>query len=237
MVDIKPLRGLKYNTDKISNISEVLAPPYDIITAAQNEKLKNSNVFNFSFLTLPLETGQKNKYENANDIFTRWIDEGILVFENNECFYLIEEIFAEGNNKKSFFGIIGLLKVEEYGKGKVLRHEKTLPKPKEDRLNLLSTCRANFEFIYTLYDDNDKKVFNLLKKYPEEEKGKIQIGNIEIFPAWNAIIDNPEEVMKRAELIDGFKFIILEDLLLWKKKMGREKDFKDIEIIQKFLNK
>ena len=169
MVDIKPLRGLKYNTDKIGNISEVLAPPYDIITAVQNEKLKNSNAFNFSFLTLPLETGQKNKYENANDIFTRWINEGILVFENKECFYLIEEIFAEDNNKKSFFGIIGLLKVEEYGKGKVLRHEKTLPKPKEDRLNLLSTCRANFEFIYTLYDDNDKKVFNLLKKYPGEK--------------------------------------------------------------------
>ena len=168
MVDIEPLKGLKYNINKIDNISEVLAPPYDIISTSQNEELKNASFFNFSFLTLPKATDKKNKYENANDILKRWISEGIIIFENDECFYLIEEIFIEDNNKKSFFGLVGLLKIEEYQKGKVLRHEKTLPKPKEDRLSLLSACRTNFEFIYTLYKDNDKKVFDILIKAAKE---------------------------------------------------------------------
>lgn len=169
MVDVEPLKGLKYNIEKIDNISEVLAPPYDIISSVQDEELKNASPFNFSFLTLPQATYKNNKYGNANDILKKWINEGILVFENNECFYLIEEIFTEDNNKKSFFGLVGLLQMEEYGKGKVLRHEKTLPKPKEDRLNLLSACRTNFEFIYTLYDDNDKKVFNILSRSIKEK--------------------------------------------------------------------
>jgi len=164
MVNIKPLKGLKYDINKIGDISEVLAPPYDIISNSQNEELKNSNNFNFSFLTLPKETGSKTKYENACDVLKKWINEGVLVLDKDECFYLMEIIFTEGAALKSFFGLVGLLKIEEYGKGKVLRHEKTLPKPMEDRLSLLKACRTNFEFIYTLYDDSDKNVSNILKK-------------------------------------------------------------------------
>ena len=65
----------------------------------------------------------------------------------------------------AFIGFVGLLRLEEYGEGKVLRHEKTLPKPKEDRLNLLKACRTNLEFIYTLYSDHNKKVAHILNKY------------------------------------------------------------------------
>ena len=208
MVDIKPLKGLKYNIDKIGNISEVLAPPYDIISAVQNDELKKSSIFNFSYLTLPLHNDQKNKYENANDIFLSWIDKGVLVFDDSECFYLIEEMFMENNIIKSFFGMVGLLKVEEYGEGKVLRHEKTLPKPKEDRLNLLSACRTNFEFIYTLYDDIDKKVFNILKKYTEDKplvETGVQYDHSLKFKLWRINIDsdikNIKDTMKPKSIL------------------------------------
>ena len=211
MVEIKPLKGLRYNTDKIGIISEVLAPPYDIISSSQNEELKESNIFNFSFLTLPEASGQKNKYENANDIFARWISEEVFVFENVECLYLIEELFVEGNIKKSFSGIVGLLKVEEYGKGKVLRHEKTLPKPKEDRLNLLKACRANFEFIYTLYDDNDKKISVILKKYKDTEpliETCVQYDDSLKFKLWR--IDNEDDIKSIKDILKP-KSILIAD--------------------------
>jgi uncharacterized protein (DUF1015 family) len=211
MVDIEPLKGLKYDINKIDNISEVLAPPYDIISTAQNDELKNASPFNFSFLTLPQATDKKNKYENANDILKRWVDEGILVFENDECFYLIEEIFTEDNNKKSFFGLVGLLKIEEYGKGKVLRHEKTLPKPKEDRLNLLSACRTNFEFIYTLYDDNDKKVFNILRKSVKEKpliETYVQYDSSLKFKLW--LINNKNDIKSIKELMKPKTLLIAD---------------------------
>lgn len=76
----------------------------------------------------------------------------------------------------------------------------------------------------------------LKNKFKEEKPGQIKIGNVEIFPCWNALIEKPEEVIKRAENIHGFKFITLPDLIQWKSKMGREKDKKDIEIIEEFLN-
>ena len=162
MVDILPLNGLIYNPEKISKYSEVLAPPYDIISSSLKEDLKKHSPYNIIALTLPDETSNKNKYENAKAILTEWIKEEILKYDFKKCFYLFEETFMENGSQKSFKGFIGLLKVEEYGAGKVLRHEKTLSKPKEDRLALLKACRANLEFIYTIYNDSDEKISTTL---------------------------------------------------------------------------
>ena len=162
MVDILPLNGLIYNPEKISKYSEVLAPPYDIISSSLKEYLIRHSPYNIIALTLPDETSNKNKYENAKAILTEWIKEEILKYDFKKCFYLFEETFMENGSQKSFKGFIGLLKVEEYGAGKVLRHEKTLSKPKEDRLALLKACRANLEFIYTIYNDSDEKISTTL---------------------------------------------------------------------------
>ncbi len=211
MVNIKPLKGLKYDINKIGDISEVLAPPYDIISNSLNEVLKDSNNFNFSFLTLPKETDSKNKYENASAILKKWINEGVLAFEKDECFYLIEVIFTEDDIVKSFFGLVGLLKIEEYGKGKVLRHEKTLPKPKEDRLSLLKACRTNFEFIYTLYEDSDKKVSDILKKTASCEpliETTVKYDSSLKFKLWK--IDNKIDMESIKELMEP-KTVLIAD--------------------------
>ena len=156
------MNGLIYNPEKISKYSEVLAPPYDIISSSLKEDLKKHSPYNIIALTLPDETSNKNKYENAKAILAEWIKEEILKYDFKKCFYLFEETFMENGSQKSFKGFIGLLKVEEYGAGKVLRHEKTLSKPKEDRLALLKACRANLEFIYTIYNDSDEKISTTL---------------------------------------------------------------------------
>ena len=162
MVDILPLNGLIYNPEKISKYSEVLAPPYDIISSSLKEYLIRHSPYNIIALTLPDETSSRDKYENANAILAEWVKEEILKYDFKKCFYLFEETFMENGSQKSFKGFIGLLKVEEYGAGKVLRHEKTLSKPKEDRLALLKACRANLEFIYTIYNDSDEKISTTL---------------------------------------------------------------------------
>jgi len=83
----------------------------------------------------------------------------------------------------------------------------------------------------------DRFYEELVKKYPEKERGKIELGDgeIEIYPVWNSLMDNAEEVIDRAESIEGFRFIKLEDIIEWKRKMGREKDEQDIELIREYL--
>lgn len=81
----------------------------------------------------------------------------------------------------------------------------------------------------------------LKKRFPENprRKGLIRIGEIEICASWSW---EPkikrlkiEKMIKRAELIRGLRFFKLEDLIEWKKKLGRKKDFKDINLIKKYL--
>lgn len=73
----------------------------------------------------------------------------------------------------------------------------------------------------------------------DEEKERIKIGKIEIYPPWGwspEIKDlEMEEVISQAELIKGVRFTKLEDILDFKKRMGRPKDLKDIQLVNDYL--
>ncbi len=78
----------------------------------------------------------------------------------------------------------------------------------------------------------------LKEKYPEDSKKKrIKISEIEIYPlsAWGPKFDGLKSTIQRAEIIRGLRFVCLKDLLEWKKKMDRPKDFKDIKLIKNYF--
>jgi len=82
----------------------------------------------------------------------------------------------------------------------------------------------------------DTQYNKLQVNYPETNLGNIRVGNdIEIWSEKESLLNNPGRVIARADTIDGFRYISLDDLLIWKKKMGRPKDLKDIELINKYL--
>ena len=83
----------------------------------------------------------------------------------------------------------------------------------------------------------DRLYQKLLQKYPEtkdEKKRHIKLGDIELIPVSSSLIKNFQEAHSRADKIRGHKFVCLDDLAAWKKKMGRPKDFRDIRLIEKY---
>ncbi|MFA5086060.1 MAG: hypothetical protein WC468_00465 [Candidatus Paceibacterota bacterium] len=46
-----------------------------------------------------------------------------------------------------------------------------------------------------------------------------------------------EKMIREADMIDGLPFVELDYLVKWKKFFGREKDLKDVELIEEFLKK
>lgn len=83
----------------------------------------------------------------------------------------------------------------------------------------------------------------LAKKYGEDEKyqkgRRIKIGNIEIYAVayWEAETEKLAQALQNAEKINGLRYVALTDLIDLKKKMGREKDLKDIKLIKGFLKR
>ena len=75
----------------------------------------------------------------------------------------------------------------------------------------------------------------LAKKFPKNEKGTgLQIGKVEAFNQWSPWFDDPDVLIDTAEIIDGLPFVLLEHVVSWKKAMGREKDIKDLELINEY---
>lgn len=60
-------------------------------------------------------------------------------------------------------------------------------------------------------------------------------GDIEIWHDWRPWYQDITRFINNAEIIDGLPFVKIEYVLEWKRKFGREKDLKDIEITEKFL--
>jgi len=161
MVDIIPLRGLLYNENKAGNISRVISPPYDIISSLLKKELCKSSPYNIVHLTLP-EGDSGEKYIRAGELLNQWMDKGILELDNDRCFYIFEESFVYCGKIKKISGFIGLTRIEPYSKLQIIPHEKTLSSIKKDRLKLLSKCRTNFGLVFTLYNDNQKKIKTIL---------------------------------------------------------------------------
>ncbi|MBI2474851.1 hypothetical protein HYV69_00270 [Candidatus Uhrbacteria bacterium] len=78
----------------------------------------------------------------------------------------------------------------------------------------------------------------LVQKYPmslHDNSTCLKIGNVEIFRNWLELSDRINEMIENAETIASFPFVQLKYVIEWKKQFGREKDKKDIELIQKYI--
>ena len=227
MVDILPFNGFVYNKDKIGNISGVISPPYDVISASLREKLINFHPNNIANLILPKGSGD-DKYTGAKKLLDEWTKKQILKFDNDRCFYIIQESFYLNNKLKKITGFIGLTRLEPYSSLQVIPHEQTYSKIKEDRLKLLSFCRTNFGPVYTLYNDSKNKIPGILKETQRENPiMDISAGYDSTlgFKVWKIAdeekIDKIIRIMKDQKLIIADGHHRYETSLVYKEKYDR----------------
>lgn len=166
MADIHPFKGLRYNAQKVK-LEEVITEPYDRIPPALQEEYYKRNPHNVVRIILGKdddpEHPEKDKYKRANVYLEQWEKEGILVREDQEALYLYEQEYQVWNEQKKRIGLISRVGLEEFSSGKVLPHEKTFPKHKVDRLNLLKATNTNTGQIFLLYNDDDGSVSQTIK--------------------------------------------------------------------------
>lgn len=153
MPDFLPFRGIRYGPDEIggTDLSAVAAPPYDVVDERRRAHLRERSPFNAIHLTLPAEDGGRDRYEHAGDLWREWLDSGVLVADDTPRFYVYEVQFqSDDGSPRRTTGVIGALELCTPGEHGILPHERTMPKPKGDRLDLLRSTRANLEPIWGL---------------------------------------------------------------------------------------
>jgi len=172
MAEVVPFKGVLYNPDIISNMADVIAPPYDVISPKEQEGYHRRHSKNVIRLILGKsqagDKGHSGIHARAATYFNQWMDEQTLVQDPVPAFYLTSVTFPVVGRAVTRYGIIGNVRLEPFDRGIVLPHEKTFSKVKSERLNLMQACHANFSPIFGLYADGNGTL-RRLKKLSENQ--------------------------------------------------------------------
>jgi uncharacterized protein (DUF1015 family) len=152
MADVQPLRALHYDLSVVGALGDVVAPPYDVIDAAQRAALLARSPFNVVAVDLP--EGEPDRYASARELFESWQLQGVVVRDPEPAVWAHTQRYTGPDGvaytRRGFFCRV---RIEEYGPGRVRPHERTHPGPREDRLRLTRATRANMSPIFSLYSD------------------------------------------------------------------------------------
>jgi uncharacterized protein (DUF1015 family) len=173
MVRIAPFRGVFYNQKKIRDLAKVIAPPYDVISKEEQEKLYRKSPYNFVRLDFNQEP---DSYSAVAQLFQTWQDEGIL--ERDEApaiYYLTHRFSVKGEGEKIRRGFFALTELQDFSDGTIRPHEKTLDAPKEDRLRLMRACHAQLSPIFALYSQPKQTVNHMLATHVEGMEPFIEV--------------------------------------------------------------
>jgi uncharacterized protein (DUF1015 family) len=167
MADVQPLRSLHYDPAVVGPLSQVVAPPYDVIDATQREALIAHSPFNVVAVDLP--KGDPDPYAAAGELFEQWQLQGALVRDEQPAVWAHTQDYTGPDGlARTRRGFFCRVRIEDYGPGRVRPHERTHPGPKEDRLRLTRATRANVSPIFSLYSDPTEAAWRALAPSTEQ---------------------------------------------------------------------
>jgi uncharacterized protein (DUF1015 family) len=168
MADVQPLRALRYDPSVAGALSNVVAPPYDVIDSDQRAGLLARSPFNVVAIDLP--QGEPNPYAVAEQLFESWQLQGAIVRDEEPALWAhTQDYTGPDGQSRTRRGFFCRVRIEEYGAGRVRPHERTHPGPKEDRLRLTRATRANISPIFSLFSDPAGAAWGALAPATEQE--------------------------------------------------------------------
>jgi uncharacterized protein (DUF1015 family) len=159
---VRPFQGVLYDPQRV-DLSQVVAPPYDVISPADQLRYYEQDPHNVVRLIAgdvrSSDTPEDNKYTRAADFFRQWLAEGVLQREAGPCLYLYRHQFTDpiSGEARSRLGILGVVELEPFGRG-ILPHEQTHARAKADRLSLTRAVVANLSPVFALYEDSQSAI-------------------------------------------------------------------------------
>jgi len=176
MAQIEPLRALHYDLEKVGPLSAVVAPPYDVIDAAQREELMGRSPYNVVAVDLPQgEPGEsggqagRDPYQYAGEQFENWQMQNAVIRDSEPAIWAHTQRYTGPDGvQQTRRGFFCRVRIEEYGPGGVRPHERTHPGPREDRLRLTRATRANMSPIFSLYSDPERAAWAALEPATQE---------------------------------------------------------------------
>ena len=160
MPQLLPFRGLRY-TAAAGPISDLLAPPYDVITPAQQRALEARSPYNA--VRLELAEGGDERYGRVAGLVHEWTANGIIARDDVQMLYVYEQRFREAGQVYRRTSLITAVEAQPWEEGAIKPHEFTMSGPKEDRLKLLEATRVQFSPVFMIARDRAGQLTQFLE--------------------------------------------------------------------------
>ena len=203
MADVRPFRGLRYDPGTVGDLGDMVCPPFDTISPQLQLSLYDRSPYNVVRLelgeALGSDTPGSNRYTRAAATLAQWMDDGILARDDGPAYYLLRHSFSHRGRDFARLELIACVRLEGYERGVVLPHERTRERDKQDRLDLMSACHANFSPVMCLYRDEERSLSRLLERsMSEPPQADFTDAAGQGYRAWRLL--NGETVSQVAEL-------------------------------------
>jgi uncharacterized protein (DUF1015 family) len=184
---VRPFRGLAYALDRyggsaipqrvrmadegdthpgrLADLSDLVAPPYDVIDEAQRAELAARDPRNAVHLEL---ADGPDPHAAAATALEAWQRDGTLAREREARFYYYGHARADAPDEPVVHGVLGRVLLEPWGSG-MRPHEHTMPGPKADRLALLRATRTQLSPILVTYLDRSERYRHVMSRAWSDE--------------------------------------------------------------------
>ncbi|NLF71216.1 MAG: DUF1015 domain-containing protein [Candidatus Anammoximicrobium sp.] len=168
MPEIQAFRALRYDLGHVGALSDVVAPPYDVIGPELQDQLYQKHPANVIRLILnrdePGDDDTHNRYTRAARFLRNWCSEGLLQRDPDPALYVYHQTFHYGGQELNRRGFMARIRLERFGEGKIYPHEETHAAAKADRFKLTVACKANLSQIFGLYPDEENTAQEILER-------------------------------------------------------------------------
>ena len=154
---IKGFPGWRFaGTD--GDVSDVIAPPYDVLNAEQKRALQDRSEHNIVGVDLPQmppkEAGPDAVYAQAAATLARWQAEGVLTQDAGETMYVYDQTYTWAGVTYTRRALLtGVFATPLGADQDVIPHEHTFAGPKADRLKLTQAGKTQLSPIFGFYHD------------------------------------------------------------------------------------
>ena len=172
MADVQPFRAVHYARVSPS----VVAPPYDVVSADERERLLARDPHNVVHLTMAPDAAE------AGRLYREWLDTGVLVRDHRPAVWVLEQdVNGMDGAQQRRRGIVASLRAEPYERRVVVPHERTHAEPIASRLRLLRAARSQLEPLFFLYEG--EAPVQTPEGPPDLEAGGTRLWRVEHAPA------------------------------------------------------
>ncbi len=210
MATIKPFRGVRPPMDLVE---QVASRPYDVLNSSEARAEAEGNEKSLYHIIKPeidfpegTDEHDPRVYDKAVENFRRFQQEGWLVQDEQECYY----VYAQTMNGKTQYGLVVGAYVPDYLNGVIKKHELTRRDKEEDRMKHVRCTNANIEPVFFAYPDQ-AEIDRIVASYTQEKPVYDFVAPGDGFRHQFWVIDREADIQRITELFAAMPSLYIAD--------------------------